>query len=462
MRLCLFYMRELRDHFSLSASSESGSGGAKRRDSNFRGSSNKDVEAFLFGERGNGVLAVLERSYRQSSGEGRGDGGVWWNSEFVDLLIHLYQLSPPPGAEKTCPRGEEDPGVITANYDSCRLADLIDLWSYVKAVYSPKTKKRRTKNSLRAGAGKLTRRSSRSSPEHVFPNFPPPPSTLSERQGRMTPSDLHHLEETVSSSLDDDDDDDERSEQGGGGRRDGVPDLKAYPPNPLDFAFFERPMRSEDEAKFMIDWARRRERPGPPARGREAAPEEESETVDNAEEEVEVDVDAELMLLQEEEVGPESSVDGGCGAGLYRFSEARRKSMLLSLLVSVYKGQVRSRRLRVTYELSLKLAAFASDSLRGLQRDRIVSVDDDDDGREEQGDDDETLCLKMHLCQLLLASVTETQFHSDYVATLQRNKVLELCTAVIGEATEAVDKKSALELKKNVRCILDLVSLGMN
>ncbi len=70
MRLCLFYMRELR---SLCGTDKDGG----------------DLEGFMGGRgRGHRILRFLERGYRES-----GEEAVWWNGEFVDLIINLYQAS---------------------------------------------------------------------------------------------------------------------------------------------------------------------------------------------------------------------------------------------------------------------------------------------------------------------------------------------------------------------------------
>ncbi len=67
MRLCLFYMKELR----ALCGTENGHG----------------LDAFLLGGCGHGVLDLLDQTYRRA-----GDA-IWWNAEFVDLLLGLYQVT---------------------------------------------------------------------------------------------------------------------------------------------------------------------------------------------------------------------------------------------------------------------------------------------------------------------------------------------------------------------------------
>ncbi len=320
--------------------------------------------------------------------------------------------------------------VLRADYASCNFSELVtDLWPFVKALYSPAKKKRR-------------KRSKVTTTKRGFPSVSSASSASSSAAaGRSHDvSDLHQVEKVSSSATSMDEEGGARREDAEEAGRSGRPrDLRAFPPSPLDFAFFERPMHSEDEAKFQIDWQKRRSMQGA---GLAGAMEEEK-----AEEEAEVDVDAELRLLEEEEEGQDS---------FQIVSDAKRRTLLISLLVSICRYQVKSRSLKTTYELSLKLATFASDSLMALEKKdpvRNPAADKEQVGKEEE---EELLCLRMHLCRLLLMAVTETQFHSDYVATLQRNRVLESCTSALNAALEQDDLKDEREEYRRRKSVLEL------
>ncbi len=226
--------------------------------------------------------------------------------------------------------------------------------------------------------------------------------------------------------------------------------VKPYPPNPLDFVFFERPMHSEDEAKFMIDWQKRRRLTT-------------TMSASNAPvmAEGEVDVDDEITLLKEEEESQQGRNEAFDEATAVPCKETQRR-LLISILIQVYRSQVKSKALKETYELSLKLLAFASDSLLGLATTKdakgTATVAD------SPAQDCATLTLKVELCRLLLTAVTGTQLHSDYVVALQGNKVLELAMLtledLVASATDEREEKEGEMLKcatELASCILHLV-----
>lgn len=186
--------------------------------------------------------------------------------------------------------------------------------------------------------------------------------------------------------------------------------VKSYPPYPLDFDYFENEIRSDDESKFQIEWRRSRES--------KSFKHQKCEPVDES-------VRIPYTIPEEEK----------------HIREAQFAQIVLGLLTRICHVDVSRRRLRSSFDLSLSLATFASDSLRRFNQTKA--------GLNENISSNERYQLELALVKLLLTSLTELQFNANYSATLSQNQVLELCLWTLEHSLQRCEDSSAsLEDKK--------------
>ena len=203
--------------------------------------------------------------------------------------------------------------------------------------------------------------------------------------------------------------------------------IKLFESNPMDFEYFDKVVRSEDEAQQQLEWRRNRRTIQPNWKRKEKR--------ENVQRCMEDDIRCHTFS------GPELCPDK-CTAPFHEemitglISEGQYSATILTLLQAICSREIRQKRSNYFFSsLSSRsydfLTQFCSDNLMVLNHNK----------QNESFSKDEKHYIQVLLIKLLITSLVDVLFNPDYIIYLQNNNVIHLSLVALLDSMKWAEEK---------------------